>query len=138
VPLNGYSLSNNETMRRICMTKQQSFTKIENELLPKFRRRIGTAESTEDVKKFYVYTMQDLFNRVFSGKIDLEYEDVVLLPDQAPSFSFNERIQGKEDFTSVWNNSDLPHIVSRFTDSVLNHLKHLEKNPAKTESKIRM
>ncbi len=120
------------------MIKQQSFTKIENELLPEFRRRIGTAESTEDVKKFYVYTMQDLFNRVFSGKIDLEYGDVVLLPDQAPSFSFNERIQGMEDFTSVWNGSDLPHIVSRFTDSALKHLKHLEKNPAKTESKIRM
>ena len=82
--------------------------------------------------------MQDLFNQVFSGKIDLEYGDVVLLPDQDPSFSFNERIQSKEDFTSVWNNSDLHHVVSRFTDSALNHLKHLEKNPAKTESKIRM
>lgn len=120
------------------MTKQQSFTKIENELLPEFRRKIGTAESTEDVKKFYVYTMQDLFNRVFSGKIDLKYGDVDLLPDQTPSFSFNEHIHDKEDFTSVWNNSDLPHVVSRFTDSALNHLKHLEKNPAKTESKIRM
>ena len=54
------------------MIKQQSFTKIESELLPEFRRRIGTAESTEDVKKFYIYTMQELFNRVFSGKIDLE------------------------------------------------------------------
>ncbi len=99
---------------------------------------MGTAESTEDVKKFYIYTIQDLFNRVFSGKIDLEYGDVVLLPDQTPSFSFNERIQGKEDFTIVWNNSDLSHVVSRFTDSALKHLIHLEKNPAKTESKIRM
>lgn len=120
------------------MTKQQSFTKIENELLPEFRKRIGTAESTEDVKKFYIYTMQDLFNQVFSGKIDLEYEDVVLLPDQAPLLSFNERIQGMEDFTSVWNSSDLPHIVSRFTNAALKNLKHLEKNPAKTELKIRM
>ena len=120
------------------MTKQQSFTKIENELLPEFRKRIGTAESTEDVKKFYIYTMQNLFNQVFSGKIDLEYEDVVLLPDQPPLLSFNERIQGMEDFTSVWNNSDLSHIVSRFTNSALKKLKHLEKNPAKTELKIRM
>ena len=120
------------------MTKQQSFTKIENKLLPEFRKRIGSAESTEDVKKFYVYTMQNLFNQVFSGKIDLEYEDVVLLPDQTPSFSLNKRIEGMKDFTSVWNSSDLPHIVSHFTDSALKHLKHLEKNPAKTESKIRM
>ena len=107
------------------MIKQQSFTKIEDELLPEFRRRIGTAESTEDVKKFYAYTMQDLFVRIFSAKIDLEYGDVVLLPDQSPLFSFNERIQGMEDFTSVWNSSDLPHIVSRFRDSALKHLKHL-------------
>ncbi len=120
------------------MTKQHSFTKIENELLPEFRRKIGAAESTEDVKKFYVYTMQHLFNRVFAGKIDLEYEDVVLLPDQSPSFSINDRIQGMEDFTTVWNSSDLPHVVSRFTETTLKNLKHLEKNPAKTELKIRM
>ena len=82
--------------------------------------------------------MQNLFDRVFSAKIDLEYGDVVLLPNQSPSFSFNERIQRMEDFTSVWNSSDLTHIVSRFTDSALKHLKHLEKNPAKTKSKIRM
>ena len=120
------------------MTRQISFTKFENLSLHDFRKKLSHAESTEDVKKFYVYTMQDLFNRVFSGKIDLEYGDVVLHPDQVPSFSFNERIQGMEDFTSVWNSSDLPHIISRFTDSALKNLKHLEKNPAKTESKIRM
>ena len=37
------------------MTKQISFTKIENDLLPKFRKAIGAAESTEDVKKFFIY-----------------------------------------------------------------------------------
>ena len=120
------------------MTTQLSFSKIENELLPKFRKKIGTAESTEDVKKFYVYTMQDLFRRAFSGKVDLDYNDIALMPNQDPPFSLTESFQDKADFSSVWNTSDLSHVVSRFTDTAINRYRHLEKKPAKTESKIRM
>ena len=120
------------------MTTQLSFSKIENELLPGYRRQIGSAESTEDVKKFYAYTMQSLFRQVFAGKIEAGYDDIALMPDQQPSFVISTGLNGKEDFASIWNGSDLPSVVNRFTETAVKHYRHLEKNPKKTEAKIRM
>ena len=120
------------------MTTQFSFSKIENELLPGFRKRLGAAESTEDVKKFYVYTMQDLFRQAFSGNLNLEYGDISLQPNQDQPFALNERIKEQADFVAIWKNSDLSHVITRFTETAIHRYKHLEKNPAKTEAKIRM
>lgn len=120
------------------MTTQFSFTKIENELLPDFRKKIGSAESTADVKKFYVYTMQDLIRQVFSGSIDVGYEDVALLPNQIPAYSISASVQDHENFSTIWTTSDLPHVINRFTETALNRYRHLEKNSEKTEAKIRM
>ncbi len=120
------------------MTMQFSFSKIENELLPGFRKRLGSAESTEDVKKFYVYTMQDLFHQAFSGKLNLEYDDISLQPGQNQSFDLTEGIKERPDFVAVWKNSDLSHVIMRFTETAIHRYKHLEKNPAKSEAKIRM
>ncbi len=119
------------------MTKQLSFTKFENELLPKFRNAIGSAESTEDVNKFYIYTIQELMNKVFVDKIKFGYNDISFKPDNDPPYQLNEQLYELEDFTSVWNNSDLPNVIDRFTSTSINHYRHLEKNTAKTESKIR-
>ena len=120
------------------MTMQLSFSKIENELLPEYRRKIGSAESTEDVKKFYAYTMLDLFRQVFAGKIEPGFDDIALMPDRKPSFVISSGLNDKEDFTFIWNTSDLPNVVSRFTETAVKHYRHLEKNPKKTEAKIRM
>ena len=119
------------------MTTQFSFSKIENELLPGFRRRIGAAESSEDVKKFYVYTMQDLFRQVFSDNLNLEYGDVSLQPTQDQPFVLSKRIKARADFVVTWKNSDLSHVMTRFSETAIHRYRHLEKNPAKTEAKIR-
>ncbi len=120
------------------MTTKFSFSKIENELLPGFRKKIGDAESTEDVKKFYVYTMQELFHQAFSGKLKLEYSDISLQPLQDQSFALSERVKERADFVVTWKNSDLSHVITRFTETSIKRYKHLEKNPAKSEAKIRM
>ncbi len=120
------------------MTTKFSFSKIENGLLPWFRKKIGNAESTEDVKKFYVYTMQELFHQVFSGNLNLDYDDISLQPNQDQSFVLDKRIKERADFAATWKNSDLSHVIIRFTETAINRYKHLEKNPAKTEAKIRM
>ena len=120
------------------MTTQLSFTKIENELLPEYRRKVGSAESTEDVKKFYVYTIRDLLRQVFAGKIDPDYDEIALHPGQQPAFVFSAGLSGNADFISIWNSSDLPNVVARFTETAVNHYRRLEKNPQKTEAKIRM
>ena len=120
------------------MSKQLSFTKIEKELLPEYRKKIGTAESTEDVKKFFVYIVMELLNRAYDDKIQFEYNHICLDPNNSPYYCLDSKITSQDDFAPVWDNSDLSHIVSRFTDTALNHYKYLSKNPAKTESKIRM
>jgi hypothetical protein len=42
------------------MTKQIFFSKYEQKVLPNFRQKINEAESTEDVKKFFIYTVKEL------------------------------------------------------------------------------
>ncbi len=120
------------------MTRQRSFARIEKQLLPKFRNNISTAESTEDVKKFFVYVMQDFFSQAFAGKLDLAYDDIKLRPEQDLPFVLNEQILGRDDFASEWNASDLPRVMTRFAELAVNRYKHLAKKPEKTEAKIRM
>ena len=120
------------------MSQQKSFTKAENELLPKFRKMINEAESTEDVKKFFCYCIQELLDRAFIGQLVFNYDDIALDPKGEPPFLINEQIRSRDDFAEIWNSSDLPQIVDRFARMSLNHYKHLEKNPGKTEAKIRM
>ena len=119
------------------MSTQLSFTKFENKLLPDYRHKISTAESTEDVKKFFVYTSLELFREIFPEKTDFDYGDITLTPGGESSFTLNEQLQASTEFSSTWNSSDLNHILSRLAETAINRYKHLEKNPAKTEAKIR-
>ena len=120
------------------MAKRLSFTKDEQDVLPDFRQRINLAESTEDVKKFFVYTVTKLFDRVFAGKIDFVYEDVELQFTGDPYFSVSDRLLSLDEFAVVWDGSDLPNVVARFAKSAIKRCKHLEKHPEKTDAKIRM
>jgi hypothetical protein len=120
------------------MAKQLSFTKNEQDVLPDFRQRINLAESTEDVKKFFVYTVKELFYDVFERKIDIVYEDVELNFVEDPYFTLSDRLLALDEFASVWNCSDLPNVLARFAKSAIKRSKHLEKHPEKTDSKIRM
>jgi hypothetical protein len=120
------------------MTKKFSFTRYEREILPNFRQKISKAESTEDVKKFFFYTVKELFNSVFKGQMGFDYEEFKLTPDRKPYYRLSERLLSSKDFTSVWNDSDLPRVVNRLAESSIRRCKHLEKHPEKTDSKIRM
>ena len=120
------------------MAKRLSFTKNEQDILPDFRQRINLAESTEDVKKFFVYTITELFNHVFAGKIDVVYEDVELQFAEDPHFTVSDRLLSQEDFSTIWDCSDLPNVVARFAKTSINRCKRLEKHPEKTDAKIRM
>lgn len=121
------------------MTKQLSFSKYENAVLPDFRQKINHAESAEDLKKFFAYTAKELFEYIFSGeKIKFEYNDISFMPEDAPHYTVSERLLKSTEFKSVWNNSDLPHVFARLAKRAVNRYKHLEKHPEKTEAKIRM
>jgi hypothetical protein len=118
------------------MERQLSFSKYEQELRPELRQNLNIAESTEDVKKFFVYTIQKLFGRVLEGKDPFHYEDIRLMPLEQSGFIISDKVLGDPEFAAVWQNSDLSNIVKRIADAASNRHKHLLKNPAKTESKI--
>jgi len=118
------------------MARQLSFSKYEQQLRPELRQNLNIAESTEDVKKFFVYTIQKLFGRVLEGKEAFRYEDIRLAPMEQNGFIISDKVLEDPEFEAVWQNSDLSNIVKRIADAASNRHKHLQKNPAKTESKI--
>ncbi len=118
------------------MSARRSFSKAENELLPKFRENMGLAESTEDVRKFFGYTMAGLMEKVFEGRIPTTYEDVRLTPNRAEGFSLEKGLAGHPEFSPVWEASDLPAIIGRFAATAVKRFRHLEKGPDKTEAKM--
>lgn len=120
------------------MTKQLSFSKYEQLILPGFRERINQAESTEDVKKFFSQTAEELLKNVFQGNLALEWNDVVLNEAAPAGFEVHERLLASPEFTTTWNGSDLPNVLGRFAKTAMHHYKHLLTHPEKTNAKIRM
>jgi hypothetical protein len=119
------------------MKQPLSYTRFENELLPRFRKQISEAESTEEMKNFFSYSIQELFRLVFSGQIEVRDTDVRLSPEKQPPFELSEEISSNEIFMSVWNTSDLSNIITRFSEAAMHHYLRLVKNMQKTEGKIR-
>ena len=119
------------------MARQVSFTKYENEALHSYRQKLSSAESTEDVRKFFLYTTQSLFENVFDGRLTVESEDITLLPESKPHFRFADRILSAALFDETWRQSDLSRVLGRFAESAASRMKHLEKHPEKTDQKIR-
>jgi hypothetical protein len=123
--------------RRNGMAQQISFTKYENEVLPDFRKKLNLAESTEDVINFFAYTTMELFKSVFADKVDFGHEDITLILDREPYYKVNKRLFASDEFTSIWNDSDLSRVIGRFAKSAMNRFKRLEKYSEKSDTKIR-
>ena len=120
------------------MTKQLSFTKYENRVIPNFREMVNKAESTEDLKKFFVYSAKELLDSIFAGRIDFDYEDFSLNLDCEPYYRLSDRLLSLDAFSSVWNDSDLPRVICRLAESAVRHHKRLERKPDKSDTKIRV
>jgi hypothetical protein len=57
--------------------------------------------------------------------------------DQKPHYMINKKLFNSDEFTSVWNASDLSRVIGRFAKSAMNRYKRLEKYSEKTDTKIR-
>lgn len=119
------------------MTEQFSFARFEKEILPNYRNKLNNAESTEDVKKFFVYTVQDFWFKVFHDASRIEYEDVTLAPTKNPPYTLSGRIVNDQQFCEVSKKSDLAYILERLAGTAAKRYQHLERNPEKSDSKIR-
>mgnify|MGYP001232349919 CR=1 FL=1 len=121
------------------MTRIASFTKIENELIPKFRESMAQAESTADVQKFFVYSMLELLNAVLQGQegdFELHYEDVSLTPGQVPGYALSARLSAHPPLAAQLLGSDLPAILTRFAAVASKRFQYLAGKPEKTEAKM--
>lgn len=121
------------------MTRIASFTKLENELTPKFRESMTMAESTADVHKFFVYSMLELLNGVLPGgedALELVYEDVALAPGESPGYVLSPRLAAHAPLAALMRESDLPAILGRFAEVAVKRFNYLGKKPEKTEAKM--
>ena len=119
------------------MSGSISYTKFENQVIHKFRNNLNHAESVEDAKKFFNYTIRELMQKVFDGQLTINYEDIQLGLDPEKPFIISEALRQKDEFAHVWSVSDLPLIVSRLATPALNRFNYLQANPEKTKSKIK-
>jgi len=110
------------------IAKNQSFTKIEHEVIHHFREQINLAESMTDVQLVFSRTIQGILLKVFDNRVDVKVEDVTLTPGQEPGYALNEPLLCNELFKEVWSSSDLRQIIERFAFSAEHRFKQLRKH----------
>ncbi len=119
------------------MAAQKSYTKYEREVLPALREKLNHAESVEDVKKFFVQEATGLLQQVFEDELDINYEDIRLMPEVAPYYELMGGLAVNPAIAREFAESDLDEILQRIGQQAAHRYTHLAGNPAKTQSKIR-
>ena len=118
------------------MTQMMSFTKYEHQVLPKFRDQLNQAESVEDVKKFFIGTIQEFLQLATDGNLNAEYDDISLLPDEQPGYCLQPQIKNSIEMKEI-ENSDINAVIKRLAEQAVHRHKHLSKNNTKTNLKIK-
>lgn len=123
------------------MDKHISVAKYEHSVLPGFRSKLSQAESTEDVNKFFGYTVRELLVNVFQDNQFHDFDAIELSDAGDPPYRLDKgRLAGKPiapDFLKMWERSDLPRVIGGLAEAALHRRRHLAKNPEKTTAKIR-
>ena len=119
------------------MGKQISVVKHENTILPGFRNKISRVESTEDVNNFFIYSVRELLVNIFQDNQYNDIDAIKLSYEGKPHYKIDESLVTADEFSDVWRNSDLPHIIRRMAETAIHRYWHLEKKPGKTTAKIR-
>ena len=118
------------------MSEMFSLTKYEHQVIPGLRDQLNRAESVEDVKKFFVATIQEFLQLATEGKLLANYEDISLQPAKSPYYSMSKAITDNEAYKSL-TTSDMDAVLQRMAEQAAHRHKHLEKNNEKTRLKIK-
>ncbi len=118
------------------MTRQISFTHLEQAITPGFRERMDRAENTEDVRKFFAEVASTFLSDAMGQPGAVRYEDVTLAPDAPDGYKLADTLASKPGFLDVWEGSDLSRIMASLARSATNRFVHLDKNPLRTEAKM--
>ena len=118
------------------MDDKKSLTKLEKEVLPGFKKGLSRAESTEDIKKVFYWTVRDLLSQASDGRLAVEDVDLDLHWEAVPFFRPAPGLRTRPDFKNLWAETDLERILERIGELAANRYRHLLKSPDKTESKM--
>ena len=118
------------------MTTNISLSKYEKQVLPKFRDKLNQSESEEDVKKFFVETIERFLGLATDDAIKFQYDDIRLMPDQPPYYHLSQQLLDCEAMKAL-QNSDLTSVLKRIAEPAVHRYMHLAKHPEKTNSKIK-
>lgn len=118
------------------MTRQISFTRLEQAAAPGLRDRLDRAESTEDVRKIFSEAASLFLSDALGQPGSVRYEDVSLVPDEGDGYELVPSLLEAPAFKDTWEGSDLPRIMATMARGAVNRYHHLDKHPEKTQAKI--
>lgn len=118
------------------MTMTISLNKYEKQVLPKFRDQLNQAESEEDVKKFFVETVERLLSLATENSVQTQYNDIRLLPHSPPYYTLTTQLLNTKAMQAL-SNSDLTSILQRIAEPAAHRFQHVAKHPEKTNAKIK-
>lgn len=118
------------------MTTSISLSKYEKQVLPKYRDQLNQAESEEDVKKFFVETVERLLALATEDAVDPQYDDIRLVPGSPPYYQLTSQLLNCKAMQALAN-SDLQPILHRIAEPAAHRYMHVAKHPEKTNAKIK-
>ncbi|MFZ5722476.1 MAG: hypothetical protein ACOY33_02330 [Pseudomonadota bacterium] len=117
------------------MTDQKSYTRIESEVVPAYRRNVAAAESAEDVRKCFARTVCELLVKASDERVRVRHEDVTLQPGAAaPHYALSDELTGQAAYRALAKDSDLGAILARLAEPAIHRHTHLAKHQEKTNT----
>jgi len=119
------------------MSKQLSFTALENTFRHELRGKLEQCEDTFDMEQQFALVIAEFLRQALGERMDIVPEDVRLAPDGPPYYVLSPRLLEAPEFLETFDNSDLPNILERFAEKTRKDHVHLHRKDAQSEQKIR-
>ena len=107
------------------MGKNKSYAKIEREIQTGYRRNLHSAESVENIHRFFIYAALDLIEQVFEGRVPASFEDISLDGKAASGYQLSPYLMANREFFKVYKNSDISDVLKRFAESPSNQAQQI-------------
>jgi hypothetical protein len=100
------------------------------------RNQLNHAESEEDVKKFFVETVERLLSMATGRGVTPKYNDIMLVPEKSPWYRIAPDLLNSEALKAL-RSSDFDAVMKRLAEPAAHRYQHVAKHPEKTRSKIK-
>jgi hypothetical protein len=111
---------------------------LERKYAHELRNKINHSENVSDLRRLFQHTVSNFLLEVFEEEdFTIREEDIQFDPEHKKYYSISDELQRKPAFKKIWDNSDLPNLLHRFSKAINNHYVALNKHNERTEKKIR-